>query len=236
MIKQLLKKLRRDIKILTGRITPIKKEIECGHNWYGSNFGGFYVHSNILDSESIIYSFGIGEDISFDKAIIEKHKCRVFGFDPTPKSIEWLKTQQLPTGFTILEYGINSKTGFVNFNLPKNKNYVSGSIVNHQYVDGNNTVSVPMKCLSDITTELGHGYIDLLKMDIEGSEYEIIDNILSSPVEIKQILIELHERFFIDGKSRTAKLLKSLKDNGYAIFAVSDSLEEVSFIKMIYVG
>jgi sensor c-di-GMP phosphodiesterase-like protein len=69
-------------------------------------------------------------------------------------------------------------------------------------------------------------------MDIEGSEFEVIDNILSSSIEINQILIELHERFFVDGKARTEKLVRSLRDNGYKVFAVSDSFEEVSFIKM----
>lgn len=231
MIKQLLKKLKQKLKILTGRISPVRIEVECKHEWYGNTYGGFYVHPDILSKDSIVYSFGIGKDISFDKAIIENHKCHLFAFDPTPKSVNWIKNQQLPSKFRFFEYGIDSKSGFVNFNLPKNKNYVSGSILKHQNVDENNFISVPMKCLTDITNELGHNHIDLLKMDIEGSEYEIIESILSSPVQINQILLELHGRFFVDGKAKTAKLLKTFKDNGYALFAVSDSVEELSFIK-----
>ena len=37
-----------------------------------------------------------------------------------------------------------------------------------------------MKSLADIANELGHSHIDVLKMDIEGSEYEVIENILES--------------------------------------------------------
>lgn len=231
-MKEKIKKLIRKIKILIGIIKPIVNEVEINHKWYGNKYGGFYVYPNILNSASIIYSFGIGEDISFDVMLIEEHKCQVFGFDPTPKSIEWINNQQLPSFFTFFDYGIDSKTGHVNFNLPKNKNHISGSVVNHQNVDENNIVSVPMKCLKDIANELGHNHINILKMDIEGSEFEVIDNILSSSIEIEQILIELHERFFVDGKTRTEKLFKSLRDNGYKVFAVSDSFEEVSFIKM----
>jgi len=230
-MKETIKKILRKLKILTGQISPIRKEIEINYEWYGNKYGGFYVHPNLLNSKSIIYSFGIGEDISFDRAIIEKHKCQVYGFDPTPKSIKWINNQQLPQNFTFLNYGIDSKSGFVNFNLPKNKNHISGSIVKHQNVDDNNIVSVPMKCFKDILNELGHKRIDILKMDIEGSEFEVIDSVLSASIEITQILIELHERFFVDGKTKTTKLLKILKDNGYKVFAVSDSFEEVSFIK-----
>jgi FkbM family methyltransferase len=232
MIKQIIKKLKRKVKILTGNITPIKKEIKYEHKWYGDDYGGFYVHPNILNNKSIVYSFGIGEDITFDKAIIEKHQCRVFGFDPTPKSINWIKSQQLSPNFTFLEYGISSETIFMDFYLPKNKEYVSGSVIGHKNVDVYDVVSVPMKSFADITKELRHDHIDVLKMDIEGSEYEIIEGILSSPVKIDQIVIELHERFFVDGKQKTKTLLKSFKDNGYAIFAVSDSFEEISFIKI----
>ncbi|MBN8788719.1 MAG: FkbM family methyltransferase [Terrimonas sp.] len=232
MTKQLLRRLKQKVNILTGRKSPVKIEVECKHEWYGNTYGGFYVHPDILSKDSIVYSFGIGEDISFDKAIIQKHDCHLFAFDPTPKSINWIKKQQLPSKFRFFEYGIDSKSGFVNFNLPKNKNYVSGSVINHQNVNESDFILAPMKCLTDITNELGHNYIDLLKMDIEGSEYEIIESILTSPVQINQILLERHERFFVDGKAKTAKLLKTLKDNGYALFAVSHSLEELSFIKI----
>jgi histidinol phosphatase-like PHP family hydrolase len=94
-------------------------------------------------------------------------------------------------------------------------------------VDDHSFISVPMKCITDIANELGHSHIDLLKMDIEGSEYELMDSILSSPLQINQILFEIHERYFVDRKVKTTKLLKALKDNGYALFAGSDSLEEL---------
>lgn len=232
MIKRLLRKIKRKIKIITGRISPIRREIKCNFAWYGSDYGGFYVNPDALNTESIVYSFGVGEDISFEKVIIENHNCHVYSFDPTPKSIKWMKNQQLPHNLNFFEYGINNKTGSVNFNLPKNNDYISGSIIKHRNVDENNIVSVPMKCLNDIIAELGHNHIDVLKMDIEGSEFEVIDSILLSTIKIDQILIELHERFFADGKSKVIKLLKTLKDNGYAVFAVSDSFAEVSFIRI----
>ncbi len=76
-----------------------------------------------------------------------------------------------------------------------------------------------------------HSTIDILKMDIEGAEYDVIPQILSSAISIQQILVEFHSRFFPDGEERTNRLIKLLQDYGYSLFAISDSLEEASFIK-----
>ncbi|MNL38792.1 hypothetical protein D3C87_1610300 [compost metagenome] len=70
-------------------------------------------------------------------------------------------------------------------------------------------------------------------MDIEGSEYCVIDSILDSSIEVKQILLEIHERFFDNGMEKTKSLLDSLRRHGYQIFGVSDTLEEISFIKVL---
>jgi FkbM family methyltransferase len=231
LLKQTKQRVKLAFKVLKGEITPIRKEADYNCEWYGNGYGGFYVHPDTISRESIVYSFGIGEDISFDNAIIEKHGAQVFAFDPTPKSINWIENQQLSPSFHFFGYGIDQKTGFINFNLPKNQDHVSGSVVKHQNVNEENSISVPMKSLADIIKELGHSHIDVLKMDIEGSEYAVIDSILAAPVRIDQILLELHERFFTDGKAKTAKLLKTLKEHGYVIYAVSDTFEEISFIK-----
>ena len=88
-----------------------------------------------------------------------------------------------------------------------------------------------MKSFEDIQKMLNHGKIDVLKMDIEGSEYEIIDSVLQFDIEIIQIVVEFHERFFVNGKAKSKEFIKRMNENGYKIFAVSDSYEEVSFIK-----
>ena len=111
---------------------------------------GFFVFDKNLNSDSVIYSFGIGEDISFDESIIDEFNCIVFGFDPTPKSINWIHSQKLPRGFKFLEYGIGKTSGNVKFFLPKNKNNVSGSIIPRDELSVEKSVNVPMKSFKDI--------------------------------------------------------------------------------------
>ncbi len=216
---------------ITGKFSHLKKEISCKHLWYGNSYRGFYVCPELLDENAIVYSFGIGEDISFDNAIIEKHSCKVFGFNPTPKSINWIANQKTHPNFQFYCFGLDSKSGFVDFYLPINENHVSGSLLKQTNLSEFKKVSVEMKSFEDIIEKLGHKNIDVLKMDIEGSEYEVLDSILASKVSITHILIEFHERFFADGKDKTIEIVNKMKKNGYEIFGISDSFEEVSFIK-----
>lgn len=218
---------------LSGKYAHFKRSTKCKHKWYGNTYGGFYICPDLLNKDSIVYSFGIGEDISFDKALIDQHHCLVFGFDPTPKSINWLKEQKISDNFRFYEYGISDKSGFVDFYLPKNPDYVSGSLVLQKNIDTTQKTTVQMKSLADIMFELGHKQIDLLKMDIEGAEYEVIDNILSTKIRINQLLIEFHDRFFENGNIKSQQAIEKLRRHGYEIFAISDSFEEISFINVM---
>lgn len=231
MIKIIKRKVTKLLLRLSGKVSHLKINIKCKYLWYGNGYGGFYVCPEVINSKSVVYSFGIGEDISFDIAIIENHDCHVFGFDPTPKSINWVKSQSLPLKFSFFELGISNKSEFTEFYLPKNSNYISGSIINQSNIDLKEKVIVKVKTIQDILNELGHNHIDVLKMDIEGSEYDVIENILDSNISVNQILIEFHDRFFKDGRVKSYQTVKNLKDRGYEIFAISDSFEEISFIK-----
>ena len=70
------------------------------------------------------------------------------------------------------------------------------------------------------------------KIDIEGSEYSVIDDILKSNIDINQILIEFHDRFDGISKNETNYAIKKLNKHGYKIFKISDSNQEYSFVKL----
>lgn len=223
-------KIKKLIKRITNKYSHFKISVKCNYKWYGNTYGGFYICPELLNENSIIYSFGIGEDISFDNAVIKNHNCHVFGFDPTPKSINWIKENNPQNKFHFYDYGISNKSGYIEFYLPKNPEYVSGSIITQKNVDILKSISVEMKSLTDIMNELGHKHIDVLKMDIEGSEYNVIEDILNTNISITQILIEFHDRYFENGNIKSKETIDKLKRYGYKIFAISDSFEEISFI------
>ena len=68
-------------------------------------------------------------------------------------------------------------------------------------------------------------------MDIEGAEYAVIEDILGSDIEIKQILVEFHDRFDSSNGKPSRESIKKLLANGYDILSISESGDEYSFIK-----
>jgi len=227
----IFKKVKILIRIILKKEVNYKPQITCTTKWYGNWGAGFFVIPSELNKDSIVYSFGIGEDISFDKGIIKDFNCKVYGFDPTPKSIKFIEQQSPIENFNFYPYGISDQDGSMEFSLPDNPDHVSGRIIKQNGHDrsGKATIRVPVKKFSTIVKELGHRKIDILKLDIEGSEYDVFDDRLNANVEINQLLIEFHHRFKSIGIDKTKKAISDLNKKGFRLAAVSDEKEEYTF-------
>lgn len=226
-LKTTLRKIYRRLRYPVRHLLPT---VEINAEWYGNTYGGFYLNGSQLTTDSVVYSFGIGQDITFDKAVIDRHGCKVYGFDPTPKSIEWVARQTLPARFTFLPYGVAVKSGPVKFHLPKVKDHVSGSLLKQKNVSASDAVTVAMKSVGDAMRDLGHERVDVIKMDIEGAEYSVLPALLETDIRPDHLLVEFHDRFFPDEPARSLQSVDMLMEAGYEVYAVSDTYEEVSFI------
>ena len=165
---------------------------------FGNEYGGFCVLNTFENKESIIFSFGIGEDLSFSQDIISRcPDTRVFAFDPTPKSISYVRNHRLSklTNFNFFPFGLSDRCGKQDFYLPLNNEYVSGSSKKNKSLN-NHPITVEMRTLQYFANKLNIHHIDLLKMDIEGSEFKVIDKLKKYPISIDQICFETHERFY----------------------------------------
>lgn len=221
MLKALSRLLRGRKKLdLSGRIAWQGKS-----EWLGTDYGGHELATEKVASKPLVYSFGIGEDISFDLEMIERFGATVHAFDPTPKSIAWLKTQDLPESFHCHELGIGGHDGTASFVPPKNPEHVS-----HRLATAGQGVEFQVQTLRTVMQSLGHSQLDVLKLDVEGSEYASLENILASGLKIPQLLIEFHHQFPEIGDQKTLTALDELEKFGYQVFAVSQSGHEVSLI------
>jgi FkbM family methyltransferase len=220
-------------------ISSIKNLIKRDHTyvassliqWHGNKYGGFYLNSSLLSPLSSLFSFGIGEDISFDLAVSQQGVQNIFLFDPTPKSINFIKRQNLPENFRFYPVGISDENGYSSFFLPKDNNNVSGSLSVHKQLDSEKIISVHLKKLSTITEELNINQLDVLKMDIEGSEYRVLRNIMHEDIFPTQICVEFHNSFYKNGEKLFDETLSLMKQSGYEVGAISQSGKEYLFIK-----
>ncbi len=202
--------------------------------WYGDQGAGFFVCEDKLTNSSIVYSFGVGENISFDLELIKKYGLTVYGFDPTPKSIRFVNDQPKQVNYIFCPYGLSTTDGHMTFFLPENSNKVSGTFYNRWKYNESifKPIEVPVKKFSSIIKEFNHTRIDILKMDIEGAEYDVIDDILNSTIIIDQILVELHHRFPGISVEMTKRFVEKMNSFGYKISKISQSREEYSFLKV----
>jgi FkbM family methyltransferase len=216
---------RRILKALFGKDHLIGCDVAIPRIRLGNDWGDWTVAERLLGSDSIVYSVGLGKEISFDRALIARFGCQVFGFDPTPISQGYLAHQELPRGFTVLPFGLATEDGKKDFGAPT---AAVPSFSTH--LAGKDSVRLDVLKLSSIMSKLGHSHIDVLKMDIEGEEFPVIEQILHEGILPTQILVEFHHGWYGLSVDRTRNHLKLLKSAGYRIFAVSAIGREFSFI------
>ena len=181
----------------------------------------------------VCYSFGIGEDLSFSRALAERFpNCEIYAFDPTPKAIAYVEAydKSVFPHFDFYQYGLSDNEDKTVFYLPKNPDYVSGSEIENGGVDTGHKIEVQMHFLGYLMKMLNHTSVDLLKMDIEGSEFKVLPQILDTGIAIGQICVELHNRFFDDGDERLRLILERMQNSGYRMIKVSEQMEEFTFI------
>jgi len=190
----------------------------------------------------IIYSAGIGDQINFEKELLEffqqkNIKAELFAIDPTPASLEYLAKQELPDNFHIVPYALSDKDGDIFFALPQAEGWVSGASVNvkndSRNLDFNNRIKVQGKTIMSIMKEFGHEKIDLLKMDIEGAEFDVLEVTLRNSVQIREICLDHHEYMLKNGRKRIKKLLSIVKED-YDIFYVENDNKAAAYFGCIY--
>ena len=220
-------------KVLLGRDFYQFRQIRQSSLTLGNPYANWTFCPDTLDKDSVVYSFGVGEDISFDLHLMKRFNLQIHAFDPSPESVDWIGGQDLPEGFHFYPYGLSSIDGQIAFAEPADPGIHSLFATHAEEKAGQGLKQhiLPVHRLSTIIKELGHKRIDVLKMDIEGAEYEVIEDIISSPFPISQVLIEFHHRFQYIGVKRTRKAIFRMNQAGYKIFKVSPSGEEFSFMK-----
>jgi len=204
-------------------------QIKCDRRMLGNDGACWYVCPQDLSASSVVYSMGVGEDISFDLALIQRFGLQVHAFDPTPRSIEWLQNQAVPIEFMFHAYGVAGFDGSCAFLPPEDPAHVSHTIVPRE--SSRPPIEVPVHRLGTIMKMLGHEQIDLLKMDIEGAEYSVLADMLACHLQVKQILVEFHHRWPHIGVEKTKQAIRALNRAGYRIFSVSPSGEEYGFLQ-----
>jgi FkbM family methyltransferase len=181
----------------------------------GTDYGGWII-PDAMQRSAICYSAGIGEDASFDISVMERYGCSVYAFDPTPRAIEYAHevAKRYPQ-FCFRPWGLWSRDETRKFFAPENPAHVSHSITNLRGTF--DYFEAQCFCISTIMSGFGHTRIDLLKMDIEGAEYDVIASLLGSNLRPLILCIDFDQPMPLGA---TVRAVTDLKAVGYAVVAM----------------
>lgn len=208
----------------------------------GSKYGGWFIPANFsIHKEDACYFVGAGEDVTFDCSVAAFFPCNVDIFDPTPKAVAHFKKLESQVGsggsvsawknmrefnavsssvferISFHPFGVAGADGKNKFFLPANPDHVSCSIVNLQKTE--DYFIAECFTLKTIMNKLGHVDIKLLKIDIEGAEYQVIDSIIKNNTFPSLLAIEfdeLHTEMDSNAVNRVGDYVKKIIDSGYS--------------------
>ena len=195
----------------------IKKKVTVNYTKLGTNYGGWHIPDNInLNENSIIYGAGVGEDISFDLKIQDKYNSNIYLIDPTERSkihfeeIKMYYNKENFTNFTgdiqkdyldhinnlniklekikYLDIGLWNKKDQLKFYKPENEKYVSHSLI--EGMTSKNYDIVNVDSIKNIMKNNNHDHIDLLKLDIEGAEIKVLEQMFEDKIYPTYLLVE----------------------------------------------
>ncbi len=210
----------------------------------GTKYGGWIIPINVkLNEKSIVYSGGVGEDISFDIKLVSKYNCNIYLIDPTQRAIRhfdeykyyisnfnyrfkgdiqkdyYAEIRHEKHNINKMKYlniGLYNKKAKLKFYKQKNEKYVSQSLISGMFSDKYDMVEVDS--IKNIMKHNNHTYIDLLKLDIEGAENIVLEQMLDDNIYPKYLCVEfdllLKKK---DHDNTTNRIIQRLLKNNYKI-------------------
>jgi FkbM family methyltransferase len=168
---------------------------------------------NFRYNDCIMYDFGIRTQPEFG-VILSKppFNCQVFAFDPSPITKAWyLNNTELKDNenyhmflygggaadetITLREYnwGQVSIYSYPTVVVANPRNCTDGACRFKRFPE-QQLHPLPVRSVTSIMKEFGHSRIDLLKIDVEGSEYRMLEGLIDSGMcnVIQQMTLEWH--------------------------------------------
>jgi FkbM family methyltransferase len=155
----------------------------------GTSYGGWSIPADELSSDSVCYLAGLGEDASFDLGLIERFGCTVYAFDPVPEAARYAQTvSEREPRFRFLPVGLWSSDTTLRFYENPEPGFVSRSATNLHGTGSYSEANV--RSVDSLMAEFAHERVDLLKLSVEGSEYEIVRDVISKRLPVRVLCVE----------------------------------------------
>ncbi|KAF9159269.1 hypothetical protein DFQ26_006740 [Actinomortierella ambigua] len=148
---------------------------------------GFSLYEENREEKCIVYSLGVNDDSTFEDEFLQRTSCEIYAFDASVDGMANGLANNPRVHFQKVFVGKEDK------------------------VDGS---GIQWKTLKTIMKEYGHTWVDVLKIDIEGGEYDTLGAVMADyagapALPFSQLQLEMH--LFKHGTSREINFGEFLK-------------------------
>lgn len=176
----------------------------------GSDYGGWTIPLDAVEADWTCYCVGIGGDITFDLALTARG-ATVRAIEPVAEYVA--HAAELAAGeprLTTHEVAVTTEDGPLRMQITHEPE--SRSVSSADLYDTQDYIEVPGRTLPSLMRELGDERIDLLKLDVEGAEYEIMPTLDLRALGVRVFSTQLHHTGSV---AQARALIAGLRRQGY---------------------
>lgn len=178
---------------------------------HGTPYGGWALPADTVQPGWVCYSVGAGGDVSFDAALLEQG-ATVRAVEPVAEYVERARSA-LGDGagrYTILEAALHGTDEPLR--MRRHQDADSQALASTGLYETGEFVTVRGRTLGSLMAEFGDERIDLLKIDVEGAEYELVPTLDLQALGVRVLLIQVHHN---QGLAAGRRLIDVIRAKGY---------------------
>ena len=193
------------LKVLRKRfrqsVFPTEQDISI-KKWRADDGDHKLIPIHDLDENALVFDIG-GFHGHFAAEIYARYSCNILIFEPVPSFINIINNRfEKNHKIKVYDFGLGGETRTEKMSV----NSVSSSTYR---TVSNETIDIHMIDILDWLEKNSVEYVDLMKINIEGGEYELLDRLLASDYisKINEFQIQFHN-FFPEASTR----MKTIQD------------------------
>lgn len=163
-----------------------------------------------LTSDSIVFDLG-GYHGDFASAVSSRYDCKVYIFEPVPEFHQkCMERFQDESKVVCFNYGLSSEDNLLEIGLAENSSSFASP-----HAQGA-TLQVRVRSIVECIRELGLDRIDLMKINIEGGEFDVLPALIKSGdiEKVRYIQIQFHN--FVDNAAKRRDAIRAALANTHS--------------------
>ncbi len=174
--------------------------------WYADPKNRFYKTDFDINSSAVVFDLG-GFEGQWASDIYSRFNCEINVFEPVPQYADEIKERfKQNSKIKVYPYGLFNKNMKTAIAIQG-----EGSSTLNKREDSSKT-EIELVRFIDFVKDNSINAIDLMKINIEGAEYDLLDDIIDNGYlpNIDNLIIQFHD-FFPDSKERMERIHQKLK-------------------------